>query len=65
MVLCRPVYVCGAENWANRENEVYCLSENSASHIEIFGNAVPIPAAAWLMGTGLVGLVAVWRKMKK
>jgi hypothetical protein len=28
-------------------------------------NAVPIPAAAWLLGSGLVGLVAIRRRMRK
>jgi hypothetical protein len=27
--------------------------------------AVPIPAAAWLLGSGLIGLVAIRRRMKK
>jgi hypothetical protein len=27
--------------------------------------AVPIPAAAWLLGSGLLGLVAIRRRMKK
>jgi hypothetical protein len=29
-----------------------------------FGNAVPIPGALWLLGSGLLGLVAVRRKRK-
>lgn len=28
-------------------------------------NAVPIPAAAWLLGSGLIGLVALRRRFKK
>jgi hypothetical protein len=37
------------------------------SHIEFFSSTkpVPIPAAAWLLGTGLAGLVGIRRKMKK
>jgi hypothetical protein len=30
-----------------------------------YTHAVPVPAAAWLLGTGLVGLIGVRRKMKK
>ncbi len=29
------------------------------------GSPVPIPAAAWLLGSGLVGLVAIRRKLRK
>jgi hypothetical protein len=31
----------------------------------VSGSAVPIPAAAWLLGSGLLGLVAIRRRMKK
>jgi hypothetical protein len=32
------------------------------SHVAIFGSAVPIPAAAWLFGTALIGFVGMSRR---
>ena len=31
----------------------------------VSSSAVPIPAAVWLLGSGLVGLVALRRRMRK
>ncbi len=36
------------------------------SHVTLYGNAVPIPAAAWLLGSGILGLVGIrWRSRRK
>jgi hypothetical protein len=34
------------------------------SHSNLYGSVVPIPAAAWLLGSGLLGLFAVGRRRK-
>jgi len=39
-------------------------SNGSISHVALYA-PVPIPAAAWLLGSGLLGLVAIRRRFKK
>jgi hypothetical protein len=41
------------------------VSTVTVDMVTVTGNAVPIPAAAWLLGSGLLGLVAIRRRMKK
>lgn len=43
----------GSTNWYGLEYEV-----------RYFGDPVPIPASVWLLGSGLVGLIAIRRKLK-
>ena len=47
----------GTYNWS--------LSSQGLSHVEVWGKTVvPIPAAAWLLGSGLIGLFVLGRRRK-
>jgi len=35
------------------------------SHVGVVGSPVPLPAAVWLLGSGLLGLVGIRRRIKK
>ena len=52
------VAICGAA--------ASCISDYSWDNVSIMAdvNAVPVPAAAWLFGSGLLGLVGVARRKK-
>ena len=39
--------------------------QGAISNVRIYGNPVPIPAAVWLLGSGLLGLVGIRRRFKK
>jgi len=38
--------------------------KTSDANVEVFGSAVPIPAAVLLLGPGIMGLTAVRRRLK-
>jgi hypothetical protein len=38
---------------------------NDGFHVAVPNGIVPIPSAAWLLGTGLIGLVVIRRRIKK
>jgi hypothetical protein len=42
----------------------YFVSQVGGNYV-VSGSAVPIPAAVWLLGSGLVGLIGLRRRMKK
>jgi hypothetical protein len=43
----------------------YVVNHIGTNYVVSSASAVPIPAAVWLLGSGLVGLVALRRRMRK
>jgi hypothetical protein len=39
--------------------------KSSDGNVQVYGDPVPIPAAAWLLGSGLVGLIGLNRRRRK
>jgi len=39
--------------------------QGAFSHVTLYGTPVPIPAAAWLLGSGMLGLLGIRRRMIK
>jgi hypothetical protein len=64
----RTLIVSGL-SYGNHTLKVVDVANNSGDDVHIYGGAavapVPVPAAAWLLGTGLVGLFGVRRKIRK
>jgi hypothetical protein len=46
--------------WTNKNDEAHDLS-----HLSVYAPVVPVPAAVWLFGSGLLGLVGVARRKNR
>ena len=60
-------YLFDVSDWNRTENIVmtsFWPNGGAISHVSLYA-PVPIPPAAWLLGSGLIGLVAVRRRFKK
>ena len=54
-------------NWDGKDNIVltgFWPNQGAISHVSIMGSPVPVPAAVWLFGSGLLGLVGVARRKR-
>lgn len=49
------------ESWSSNGNG---WDKASDGNVQVYGSAVPIPGAVWLLGSGLVGLVGVRRRFR-
>jgi len=49
----------------NDNNQIGGLYKDSSGYHGFVATMVPIPSAAWLLGSGLIGLVVIRRRMKK
>lgn len=47
------------------DGATYYLENYPQGAFEVKGNATPIPAAVWLFGTGLLGVIGIRRKFRK
>ena len=55
----------GAQNIDNNKNNLYGAWAVYSGDVNDFVSAVPVPAAVWLFGSGLIGLAGVARRKNK
>ena len=51
-------WFASGEGWQGGTDESYAID-----NVNVFATAVPIPASAWILGSGLLGLLAIRRKI--
>lgn len=57
------MYSSTESNWVPLPGDMYISS--TTSHMYAKASPVPIPAAVWLLGSGLIGIVGVRKKFKQ
>ena len=61
-----PINVTFAPDSAGTQNAILTATYSSSEYTQLAltGTAVPLPAAAWLFGSGLLGLIGISRRRK-
>ena len=60
-------YIFDIGTWNGTDDIVlngFWPAQGAISHVSIYGSAVPVPAAVWLFGSGLLGLIGIARRKK-
>jgi hypothetical protein len=60
-------YLFNIDSWNGMDDinlEGFWPAQGAISHVSIYGGEVPAPAAMWLFGSGLLGLLGISRRKK-